>query len=208
MEMNFEEFLKQKYGLNEPIYVEELQFEDYSRSWIFKELKQLVDAGKLKRFDMGVYYFPIKMSFGDSRIDPRKVVQKRFLSDGVDVYGYISGLSLMNAARLSTQCPNLLEVVTNKEASRVRDVRIGSQRVRARKSRTTVTKENVSALQFLELMNNIEPKFMDETERFMLKRYVDESGVSREQVSQYAGFFPAKAMKNFVESGAAYELAY
>jgi DNA-binding Lrp family transcriptional regulator len=208
MKMNFEEFLKGKYGLNEPIYVEDIQFESYSRSWIFKELKRLVDAGTLKRFEMGVYYFPIKMSFGDSRIDPRKVVQKRFLSDGVDVYGYISGLSLLNAARLSTQCPNLLEVVTNREASNVRDIRIGSQRVRARKPRTTVTKENVSALQFLELMNNIDPKFMDETERFMLKKYVDESGVSREQISLYAGLFPAKAMRNFVESGAAYEIAY
>jgi hypothetical protein len=56
-------------------------------------------------------------------------------------------------------------------------------------------------------MNVMTPSAMDETERFMLSKYIRGSGVTRDEVSQYAGFFPAKAMKNMVESGAAYELA-
>ena len=204
--MLFNEYLKNKYGLGEPIYIEDIEFENYSRPWIFKELKKLVEAGEIKRFDTGIYYFPIMMPFGEASLNPRKVVQKRFLSDGDNVYGYISGISLLNSTGLTTQVPNLLELVTNNESTRVRDIDVGFQRVRARRARTTITKINSKVLQFLDLMNIIIPKNFDETERFMLNKYVKNSGVTREQIEEYAGFFPAKAMKNMFESGVAYEL--
>ena len=205
--MSFGIYLKDKYGCNEPIYIKEIQFKNYSRPWIFKELKKLVDSGEMKRFDTGIYYFPIKMFFGDSFLDPRKVVERRFLSNGYDVYGYIAGVSLLNLTGLSTQVPNLIELVTNNETTRVRNINVGTQRVRARRSRTTVTKENVTALQFLDLMNSVKPTAMGETEQFMLRKYIRDSGVTRNAVTQYAGFFPAKAMKNMIESEVVYELA-
>jgi hypothetical protein len=201
------EYLKEKFGYNEPIYIDEICFKDYSRPWIFRELKKLVNNGDIKRFDTGIYYFPVKMFFGDSFLDPRKVVERRFLSDGDDVYGYIAGTSLLNLTGLSTQVPNMIEVVTNNETTRVRDITVGTQRVRARRSRTTVTRENVNVLQFLDLMNSIMPAAMDETDALMLRIYIKDSGVTRNAVVRYAGFFPAKSMKNLVESGVAYELA-
>jgi len=204
--MTFGEYLKDKYGVGEPIYVDEIQYEGYSRPWVFKELKKLVDSGEIKRFDTGIYYFPKKMFYGDSVLNARKVVERRFLSDGDDVYGYVAGLSLLNQTGLSTQVPNLIELVTNKESTRVRDIRVGNQRVRARRSRTTVTKENANTLQFLDLMNSITPTSLGDTERFMLSKYIKSSGVTRDGVSKYAGFFPAKAMKNMMESRAVYEL--
>jgi hypothetical protein len=204
--MTLGEYLKDKYGYNEPIYIDDIWFKTYSRPWIFTELKKLVDNGDIKRFDKGIYYFPVKMFFGDSFLDPRKVVERRFLSVGNDVYGYIAGVSLLNSAGLSTQVPNLIELVTNNETTRVREINIGTQKVRARRSRTTVTKENANILQFLDLMNAVAPAAMDETERFMLRKYTKDSGVTRDAVTQYAGIFPARAMKNMIESGIAYEL--
>jgi hypothetical protein len=103
--------------------------------------------------------------------------------------------------------PNLIELVTNNESTRVRDIYVGNQRVRARRSRTTVTKDNAKVLQFLDLMNVITPTAMDETQQYMLAKYINNSGVTRNEVSRYIGIFPVKAMKNMVESGAAYELA-
>lgn len=205
--MNFREYIKDKYGLNSPIYAKDIQFDGYSRSWICKELKKLVESGDIKRFGNGIYYFPIKMPYGEGVLSARKVVERRFLSDGSEVYGYVAGASLLNQTGLSTQVPNLLELVTNKESTRVRDIKVGNQRVRARRSRTTVTKENAKALQFLDLMNVITPSAMGETERLMLGKYIKASGVTRAEVSRYAGYFPARAMKNMLESGAAYELA-
>jgi DNA-binding Lrp family transcriptional regulator len=206
-EMTFGEYLKNKYGMNEPIYTNEIQFGNYSRPWIYKELKKLVDSGEIKRFDIGIYFFAKKMSYGVSGLDARKVVERRFLSDGNDIYGYIAGSSLLNQTGLSTQVPKLVELVTNNESTRVRNINIGKQLVRARRSRTTITKENANTLQFLELMNLITPSGMDKTERFMLRKYIKASGITRNLVLRYAEYFPAKAMKNMVESGAAYELA-
>ena len=185
--MNFEESLKDKYGFNEPIYVQEIQFESCSRSWIFEELKKLVESGELKRFDTGIYYFPKKMPWGDSCLASRKVIQKRFLSDGDKVYGYIAGLSLVNQAGLSTQVPNLLELVTNNESTRVRNINVGFQKVRLRRARTTITRDNVKALQFLDLMYSIKPDFLDETERFMLSKFTKDSGVTQDEISKYVG---------------------
>ena len=185
----FAEYIKDKYGYNEPIYVDEIEYESYSRPWIFKELKKLVDSSQIKRFDTGIYYFPKKMPWGDSILDSRKIINRRFISDGNEVYGYIAGLSLLNMTALSTQVPNLIEIVTNKESNRVRNVTVGSKRVRVRRSRTEVTRENVRVLQFLELMSMITPSVMDEAEQYMLRKYIKTSGVTRAEISGYAGFF-------------------
>ena len=147
------------------------------------------------------------MFYGDGALSPYKVIKRRFLTDGENVYGYLSGISLLNQSGLSAQVPNILELVTNNESTRVRDIQIGNQRVRVRRSRTTITKENAKALQFLDLMSVITPSSMDETERFMLRRYIKASGVTREDVSRYAGCFPARTMKNMLEGGAVYDLA-
>ena len=205
--MTLGKYLLDKYGFDEPIYSVEIRFANYSRQWIYKELKKLLIGGNIKRFATGIYYFSRKMPWGESQLNPRKVIEKRFLSSGKDIYGYIAGLSLLNQAGLSTQVPNLIELVTNNESTRVRDISIGSQSVRARRSRTLITPHNVKTLQFLDLMNTITPSGLDEIERLMLSKYVKDSGVTRASVSQYAGFFPAKATKNMLESGVIYEIA-
>ena len=205
--MAFYEYLMNRYGYNEPIFIEELRFEQYSKPWLFKELKKLVDNGKLKRFDTGVYYIPQKMVFGDSFLDPRKIIERRFLSDGSEVYGYIAGISLLNLTGVSTQVPNLVELGSNNESTRVRDLYIGKQKIRARRARAPITKENASVMQFLDLMNVITPAALDETGHYMLRKYIRDIGLTKTAVSRYAAVFPAKAMKNMIESGAAYELA-
>ena len=206
--MTFYENLKNDFGYNEPIYLENIKFQNYSRPWIFKELKKLVDNGDLKRFGSGIYYFPKKMPWGDSALDTKKILEYRFLSDGDNIYGYIAGNTLLNKIGLSTQVPNLFELVSNNESTRVRDIYIGNQRIRARRSRTKVTKQNVKALQFLDLMNTISPSSLDDTERYMLNKYVKGSDITRNEISRYIKFFPARAMKNMIESGVVFELTH
>jgi hypothetical protein len=204
--MTFAGELKEKYGYNEPIYVNDIAFENYSRIWIFKELQKMIGSGEIKRFDSGVYYFPTKLFFGDSLLDPAKVVRKRFLDNGDDVYGYLAGVTLMNMAGINTQVPNLVELVTNNESTRVRDIQVGPQKIRARRARTPITKENFKPLQLLDLMNSIIPRNLDETEQFMLKKFARTLRVSKDQILQYAGYFPSKATRNIYESGVFYEL--
>ncbi|MCL2819742.1 MAG: hypothetical protein FWD38_02770 [Oscillospiraceae bacterium] len=204
--MDFREYLFNKYGYNEPINVGDIKYKNYSRPWIFLKLKDMVDSGEIKRFDTGIYYIPEKLPWGDSVLNSKKVIEQRFISNGGEVYGYIAGLSLLNKAGLSTQIPNMVEIVTNNESTRVRDIKVGNQCVRARRARTEVSKENAETLQFLDLMNIITPSTIDETERLMLSKYIKNTDVTKDSILLYAGIFPAKAMRNMVESGAIYEL--
>ena len=204
--MNLLEYLIKEYNYNEPIFVNELSFENYSRPWLFKELKKLVDTGALKRFDVGIYYLPKKMPWGDSFPDSYKVVEKRFLSDANKTYGYVSGLTLLNRSGLTTQMPNMVELVTNNETTRVRDLKVGGVKVRARRARTVITNENVNTLQFLDLMNAMSVKTLGEDEKFMLNRFVRDSGVTLNSVTKYASLYPAQAMKNMIESGVINEI--
>ena len=205
--MTLLEYMIDEFNYNEPISINSIRYYNYSRQWLFKELKSLIEKGEIKRFTNGIYYIPKKMFYGHSYLDPRKVVERRFISNGVDIYGYISGVSLLNQVGLTTQVPNLIELVTNRETTRVRDINVGNQRVRARRARTTITMENVNVLQLLDLMTAIKPVNMGDTERFMLSKYTKSSGVTRASVMQYLCYFPARTATNLVECGVVYELA-
>ena len=51
--MQFFDYLLQRFGENEPIMSNEIEFEDYSKPWIYKQLNTLVLQGKLIRFEKG-----------------------------------------------------------------------------------------------------------------------------------------------------------
>ena len=52
------EYLLENYKPNEPIFLAELQIEGMSRANLRQQIKKLTDAGKVKRFDNGVYFLP------------------------------------------------------------------------------------------------------------------------------------------------------
>ncbi|MBR6647748.1 MAG: hypothetical protein IKL09_09585, partial [Clostridia bacterium] len=160
--MQFFDYLLDKFGTNEPIMSNEIEFEDYSKPWIYKQLNSLVAEGKLMRFEKGVYYIPTETVFGKSLLNPRKVIEKKYISDGNDTIGYYSGVTFQNQLRLSTQMSNVIEIYTNNETSKTRDVLVGSQRVLLRRARTKITGSNVAVLSFLELMNDTSPAFLDD----------------------------------------------
>lgn len=205
--MTLFDYLREQFGANEPILINDIEFENYSRPWLFKELKKLIESGKVIRYEMGVYYIPTDTILGKSILDPRKVIEIKYLSSGGDVYGYYAGTALRNGVGLTTQMANVLEIVSNNESAKVRDVYVGKQMIRTRKPRTKVTPTNVRNLQFLELMNTIKRTDFDEDEKQRLREYIRSNKITMQGVVEYAPLFPAKAMKNIVESGVIYELA-
>ena len=47
------DYLLEQYGFNEPILTTEIQYRDYSKPWLYKEINRLVKDGKLMKFDKG-----------------------------------------------------------------------------------------------------------------------------------------------------------
>ena len=205
--MQFYDYLLEKFGANEPIMSNEIVFEEYSKPWIYKQLNVLVNEGKLLRFEKGVYYIPTDTVFGKSLLNPRKVIEKKYISDGNETVGYYSGVTFQNQLRLTTQMSNVIEIYTNNEPSRVRDVFVGNQRVLLRRARTKITDSNVAVLSFLELMNDTSPAFIDEERKQLIENYIESNGITRKKITEYAPVFPDKVMRNLIESEVIYSVA-
>ncbi len=205
--MTLYDSLMQTYGTNEPIFSSEISFENYSKPWISKQLAQLCEDGKLIRYEKGVYYIPTETVFGKSILNPRKVIERKYISNNGDILGYYSGLTLQNQLRLTTQMSNVIEICTNNEPTRVREVFVGKQKVQLRRARTKITSDNVGILSFLELMNMLNPAQIDEEKKSILLSYISSRQIKRKDITTYAPFFPDYAMRTLIESEVIYSVA-
>lgn len=205
--MAFYEYLVDSFGYNEPIMMKEIVYENYSKPWISKELAALCAEGKLIRFEKGVYYVPKMTALGPSRLNPQKVIEKRFIADGDERNGYYSGAAFLNLTGLSTQVPNVAEIYTNAETAKVREIAVGPIRVLLRRARTPITKENAAVQSLLELMNSVSPSFFDDEKRCITSEYIRQNGISKKDITKYAGAFPDKALRTLVESEVIYDVA-
>lgn len=204
--MTLYDSLFQTYGANEPIFSSEINFENYSRPWISKQLAQLCEDGKLIRYEKGIYYIPTNTMLGKSLLNPRKVIERKYIFNNGNIIGYYSGLTLQNQLRLTTQMSNIIEIYTNNEPTRVRDVFVGKQKVQLRRARTTITSDNAAILAFLELMNTLNPALLDQEKKTILTSYIADCQIKRKDITTYAPFFPDKTMRALIESEVIYSV--
>lgn len=199
--------LLKEYGTNEPIFLSDISFEKYSRPWIMKQLQLLCNEEKICRYEKGVYYIPTDTVFGKSVLNPRKVIEKKYISDHGEIIGYYSGLLFQNQIKLTTQMSNVIEIYTNNESAKVREIVIGKQRVILRRARTTINNSNVAVLSFMEMMNEISPNTLDDEKKKRIAEYVRLNSITRKDIIEYAGVFPDKVMRNLIESEAIFSVA-
>ncbi|MDR3293811.1 MAG: DUF6088 family protein [Clostridiales bacterium] len=201
--------LNAKYGANEPLGILEIRevLSCYSTPRIYQLLESAIADGKIMRFENGIYYIPTQTIFGTSRLDSAKVIERKYVTRGTEVYGYYSGLTLLNGLGLTTQVPNVVEVVTNNEASRVREVFVGKQRVRLRKARMFITSENADALAVLDLFNQVDPTKIENADWCGVTEYLKANDLTLRKIMEYSAVYPARAVKNFMNSGVAYAVA-
>jgi len=205
--MSLYQKLLDQFGYNEPIFSEEINYESYSRAWIYKEMNKLCTEGSVIRFNKGIYYIPSQTLLGKSIINPRKIIEKRYIRSAEKVYGYYGGQVLLNQLGLSTQMPNMLEIYTNNESSRIRDIDVGKQKIRLRRSRVDVNDENVAVLCFLELMNTISAGDLDNNALSIITDFVTSKKIKRKDITRYAPDYPDKVMRNLIESEVIYSVA-
>lgn len=204
--MGFFEYLVNTYGYNEVIMFNEISFNGYSVPWIKKALGRLCDEEKIIRFEKGVYYIPTDTLLGKSKLDPKKVITKKYINDGIEQIGYFSGITFMNMLGLSTQMPNTLEIYTNKEPSRVREVPVGNQKVLLRRSRANINSNNAATMSFLELMNFTDATFYDDDKKKIIAEFIEKNRITRKSISKYSPYFPDKAMRTLIESEVIYDV--
>jgi hypothetical protein len=109
---------------------------------------------------------------------------------------------------VTTQVPTVIEIFTNNETWRRREVIVGYQKVVLRKARMPITTENVGLFRLMEFFNSIDINKMDRNTSFAaVIAYIREKKWTRDEIIAYAQNFPAKAVKNLLQSGVLYEIA-
>lgn len=198
--MGILEFLQSEYGYNTPIFLNELNMEGMTDVAIRQALARLNKQGNIERFAQGVYYIPCMTPLGKSKLSAKKVYEKKYISDGSETYGYYCGLALENAVGLTTQMPNRIDIVTNAESSNLREVQMGPQKLRLRKSKIWITSENVRTLQFLNLLNQIDWNTLSGEQRRCILYFVRLQQIQKNDVFDYISYFPSRVAKTILES--------
>ena len=197
-------YLKNRYKENEPIFLADLAVPDMQDVVVRQQLKKLTEDGLLKRFDTGIYYLPKKSLFrSGSAISVDDVIRKKYLMADGEKCGYLGGLMFANQLGITTQVPMAYEVYTNKATTDYRETKIANLRVILRRPYVPVNDDNVSELQFLDLMREIvdisELEGQELTDR--LTGYMREKQVSFASLEQFLPYYPERIYKNMYEVG-------
>jgi len=201
------DYLLETFRENEPIFLSDIHYDNYSDIWLKKELAKLCDNGQIIRYERGIYYIPVKTPFGNSILNPNRIIERKYLFEKGKRIGFYTGIMALQQAGLSTQMTNIPEIQTNNEKSKLRRVKIGNQEVILRRSRVTIDNDNIFVLQFLEMMNSTSLGYFDDDRKAVIKNWIRKCNISQAHVTKYAPFFPDKVMRNLIESGVIYYVA-
>ena len=201
------EYLLDNYKENEPIFLADLQVDGMTRTNVRQQIKKLTDTGKVKRFDNGIYFLPKKTIFkSGSQLAPEKVLECKYLRDKDERCGYVSGLMFFNQMGLTTQVPMMYEVVSNKATNDYRETSLAKSRVIVRKPKVPVTEKNCKALQFLDMLKDVDvySEVTGKPLQDRLYRYMDDANLSISEMEPYFAYYPDKLYKNLVETRVIY----
>lgn len=194
--------LKTQYGENTPIFFEDIAnvCSGYTRGRIYQLIDAALNSGLLAKAGYDCYYIPTTTPFGKSLLNPRKVIEKKYISNKGEVYGFYMGLALLNSFGITTQMPNVIEVFTNNEATKSRRVTINNQTIIVKRARTTINNSNYKEMMLLELFNLADIRSIDARATQKIVDYMKQNNISIQGIMKYAKFVPARAIKNFMIS--------
>ena len=192
-------YIKDHYKETEPIFLSDLLRINIIEPAINKQLKELCENDLLQQYDDEVYFIPKKTTL-NSTIGPNAdmVARYRFISKGDNVDGFYAGNTFANQIGISTQVPQVIEIVSNKVLDDG-EVLIGKRRFDVRKPVVPVTKENVHVLQILELLKNLdaylECPYEEVREKFV--EYIFIHGITKSDIDLYITKYPPSTFEGF-----------
>ena len=200
---NLYDYLVNNFELNEPIILSNLKVDGMSYDNLRQQMKKLVDGGKVKRYENGVYYLPKPSKFKlEVGLNPEIVLEYKYLMDDGKKCGYISGMLFYNLMGLTSQVPALYQIVTNKATTNYRETNVGKTKLIIKKPRVAVTEDNYKILQFLDLIldvdvfSELEGKELNKR----LSKYMRDVNLSVADLKAYFKYYPDKLYKNLVET--------
>lgn len=200
------EDLEKLYGKGVPIFPDDLKERtNCSYDIIRKSLSLLASSGKVRRFSRGVYYLAELGELGEVRLNPEIVVEQKYLGTSDAPIGTYAGLTLLNRLGLTNQVPNVIEIVTNNEATRKRTIQIGRQSLILRSSRLELNIHNIKTVEILEAVGALDQ--IKERHKDVLSILIQKNKISFKQLNNVIVTYPKKTLVKLVESGLMDEFA-
>lgn len=114
-------------------------------------LYRLVESGKIERLSKGKFYKPKQGIVGKLKPDEYEIV-KDLLKDGKKVIGYITGYSVFNRFKLTTQVPKIIQIGVNLDK---KEINRGKYTIKFVRQWNKITKKNIPLLQLLDCIRFI-----------------------------------------------------
>lgn len=198
------EYLESTYGVNQPIFISRVRYGSCTTNSIRQQIKKLVDAGRLKKYDTGIYFIPGETIFkSGAALSWNKVVEEKYLFDGGRRAGYSTGIGFMNELGLTSQVPSICEITTNKTAREYRRVTVVGVPIVLRKPRVKIGDKNWTALRLLDSMKEIasfsEISGAERTRRLL--DHMNAAGVRFQDLAKLLPLYPDQIYRNLYETG-------
>ena len=202
-------YIKTHYKQAELIFLSDLLRMNITESDLNQQLKELCEKGLLQQYDEQVYFIPKKSKL-NLAVGPNAdmVARYRFVSKGDNVDGFYAGNTFANQIGISTQVPQVIEIVSNNISDDL-EVLIGNRRFIIRIPVVPITKENVYALQMLELLAKFDTyldcSYEEAKEKFV--EYISVCGITKSDVELFIKEYPQSALEYYYELGLNHVLA-
>ncbi len=196
------DYILENYEKGELIFAEDIDL-GMSPGNKRQQLKNLVDAGKLVRYEHGTYYIPGNTIFGciEARIPYNTYIKEKYISRKDKRIGFYGGFNLINQIGLTSQVPFRQEIVTNNIAAQMKRITHGRQEFILRKPKVEVTQENLYYLILLEALENYDTyaEFRGEEGGKTLKRFISRSNIDKDEFQKYLPYYSDKIYKPIYE---------
>ena len=190
---------------NEPIFIEDIKeyilqfYKDEEKEKIFNNVKEILNRlnkeNVIRTAYKGIYYIPKTNIFGEVPLANNKIIQYKYLVDKFgNVKGYITGANLFNKVGLTTQVPNIIDIVTN-ECKNNNKYENKNLNVIIRKPKIEINNDNYKYLQLIDLIENkdniyVEVDYIDE----IIYNFIQENDLQFEKILKYARETNSKAV--------------
>ena len=203
----FLETIKRKYKPGEPILIGDIlsMFPSFTKAYVFRLINEAIENKDMSRLSRGVYCILEKTVLGYYTPSARSVVESKYVRNNNNVFGVISGLSLLNSFAVISQVPNDLEIVTNNEQTRRREIKLQGMNFVLRKSRFEITKENYKYYIILQLILELNKGFkFNDASKTLVKDFIKRNKLKDEKMMFYASCFPRGVARTLIDSGVIY----
>ena len=157
--------------------------------------------GEIKKGD-NYYYIPkyevVNGIENDNKPTYRSVIEKKYISNGVDIYGCYAGKTLEKRLNVIEQEPAIEEIVTNNTTRRIKEKIIEKNKVILRRPYMKITKDNCKEYELLQLLTDIDKEVLVKR-KDRVKTYIKKSKLSLEKAKRISKNFPMKTRKRLKE---------